>query len=182
MIMSLLARWFWPKERQAPLRAGLGAGASRRRGQRFLVEALEPRQLLTLTLTAAGRAAGFGLSTFATGFPVSGNIGPFGIVFPASGGVLVSDSLGNVRHFPSDADGQNAAAVLPASGAHYPGSSTGMARVGANLYLMMPGRNQVGQLNDDGTLNRVAASVPSPLGVTVDPLDGHLFVSSFNGK
>jgi hypothetical protein len=183
MVMKFLSRWVRPNDEKTSLRAGSGAKRSRRRGRRFLVEALESRQLLAgLTLTPAGRAAGFGLSTFATGFPNSGNIGPFGTVFPASGGVLVSDSLGNVRLFPTDADGQNAATVPPVSGAHYPGSATGMARVGANLYLMMTGRNQIGQISDNGTLEKVVASVPSPLGVTVDPINGHLFVSSFSSK
>jgi hypothetical protein len=147
------------------------------------VEALEPRQLLTLSLTAAGRAAGFGLSTFATGFPEqSGHVGPWGMAFPARGGVLVSDAVGNVRLFPSDTDGQDAATVPPVSGALAPVGPAGMARVGPNVYLMMTGPNQVVQLNDTGTVRRVVASVPSPLGVAVDPLDGHLFVSSFNSK
>ena len=83
------------------------------------MEALEPRQLLSLTLTAAGQAAGFGLSTFATGFPELSGIGPLGVVFPASGGVLVSDDPGNVRLFPTDTDGQNATTVPPVSGASY---------------------------------------------------------------
>ena len=67
--MRFLSQWVRPNDEKTWLRAGSGAGRSRRRGRRFLVEALEPRQLLTLTLTAAGQAAGFGLSTFATGFP-----------------------------------------------------------------------------------------------------------------
>ncbi len=181
--MRFLSQRVRPNDRQTWLPAGSGATRFRRRGRQFLVEALEPRQLLAgLTVTAAGKAAGFSLSTFATGFPNSGNIGPFGTVFPATGGVLVSDSLGNVRLFPTDSDGQDATKVPPVSGANYPGSATGMARVGANIYLMMTSRNQIGQISDDGTLERVAATVPSPLGVALDPLDGHLFVSSFNAK
>ena len=116
-----------------------GAKRSRRRGRRFLVEALEPRQLLTgLTVTAAGQAAGFSLSTFATGFPErSGTtIGPLGMVFPATGGVLVSDGPGNVRLFPTDTDGQNAAAVPPVSGATYATSYPyDLDRVGNTLYM-----------------------------------------------
>jgi hypothetical protein len=145
---------------------------------------LEPRQLLSgLTVTAAGQAAGFSLSTFATGFPVVSNVGPLGMVFPASGGLLVSDSSGNVRLFPSDTDGQDAATVPPVSGASYGTRTTaGMARVGANLYLMMPGLNQIAQINDNGTLRNVMAEGTAPLGVAVNPINGHLFVSSFNSK
>jgi hypothetical protein len=150
----------------------------------FMVEALEPRQLLSgLTVTAAGRAAGFSLTTFATGFPVVSNIGPLGMVFPASGGVLVSDSSGNVRRFLSDTDGQNAATVPPVSGASSgAGTTSGLARVGANLYLMMSGLNHIAQINDDGTLRNVMAKGTAPLGVAVNPVNGHLFVSSFNSK
>ena len=79
------------------------------------------------------------------------------MVFPASGGFLVSDAVGNVRLFPSDTDGQNAATVPPVSGALAPSGPAGMARVGANVYLMMDGPNQVAQLNDDGTLKKVVA-------------------------
>jgi hypothetical protein len=107
----------------------------------LLVEALEPRQLLSgLTLTAAGRAAGFGLLTFATGFPerFGTAIGPLGMVFPATGGVLVSDGPGNVRLFSSDTNGQDAIAVPPvydtSYGTSYPAD---MVRVGNNLYLGM---------------------------------------------
>src|SRR5438105_2578180 len=64
-----------------------------------------------LTITPAGAAMGLSLSTFATGFPSSGGAGPFGIVFPSIGGVLVSDKPGNVRRFPSDMDGQDATTV-----------------------------------------------------------------------
>ncbi len=68
--MRFLSQWVRPNDQKTWLPAGSGAQRSRRRGRRFLVEALEPRQLLTgLTVTAAGQAAGFSLSTFATGFP-----------------------------------------------------------------------------------------------------------------
>ena len=66
-----------------------------------------------LTLTAAGIAQGLSLSTFASNFPNSGGIGPLGIAFPTSGGVLVSDGPGNVRLFATDSDGQSAASVAP---------------------------------------------------------------------
>ncbi len=64
-----------------------------------------------LTLTPAGTALGLGLTTFATGFPNAFNVGPLGIAFPNAGGVLVSDYPGNVRLFPTDTNGQNAASV-----------------------------------------------------------------------
>jgi hypothetical protein len=145
---------------------------------------LEPRQLLSgLTLTPNAQAAGFSLSTFATGFPErSDGLGPFGVAFPASGGVLVDDGPGNVRLFPSDADNQNATTVPPVSGASYGQShAEGIARVGNNLYLNMGELNQIRQINDDGTTKTVIVDVPNADAVAVDPLNGHLFVSAFNG-
>ena len=181
--MRFLSQWVWPNGGKTGLRAGSVPGRSRRRPRRLLVEALEPRQLLSgLTLTASAQAAGFSLSTFATGFPErSDGLGPFGVVFPASGGVLVDDGPGNVRHFPSDTDGQDATTVPPVSGASYgQNHAEGIARVGANLYLMMGELNQIAQINDDGTLKKVLVSVPNADGVAVNPLNGHLFVSAYN--
>ena len=52
------------------------------------------------------------------------------MVFPASGGVLVSDGPGNVRLFPTDTDGQNATTVPPVPGATYASDYPGdMVRV-----------------------------------------------------
>jgi len=182
--MRFLTQWVRPNDGRTRLGAASGAERARRRGRRLLVEALEPRQLLSgLTLTPAAQAAGFSLSTFATGFPErSDGLGPFGVAFPASGGVLVDDGPGNVRRFPSDTDGQDATTVPPVSGASYGTSgAAGMARVGNNLYLMMAQSNRIAQINDDGTVKKViTTSVPNPDGVAVNPLNGHLFVSAYN--
>jgi hypothetical protein len=67
-------RFLWQRGRSSGEKTGLrgesGAARPRRGGRRLLVEALEPRQLLSgLTLTPAAQAAGFSLSTFAVGFP-----------------------------------------------------------------------------------------------------------------
>ena len=77
----------------------------------LILEPLEGRLCPVLTLTTAGMAAGFSISTFVTDIsPTPTGYGPSGIAFPNSGGVLVSgDAAGNVRWFPSDTDGQSAA-------------------------------------------------------------------------
>jgi hypothetical protein len=64
-----------------------------------------------LTLTAAANASGYTLTTFASGFPNESNIGPLGIAFTSNGGVMVCDTLGNNRIFPTDTDGQTIAAA-----------------------------------------------------------------------
>jgi uncharacterized repeat protein (TIGR01451 family) len=161
---------------------------------RPLLETLETRQLLStvsiadissgpLTLTPAAQAAGFSLSTLASGFPSRGDgLGPFGVAFPATGGVLVTDGAGNVRLFPTDADGQNAASFPPVAGAKYAASDpSGLARIGNTLYMALGQTGEVVQVNSDGTVNQVIVHIASADGVTANPLNGHLFVSAFNG-
>jgi sugar lactone lactonase YvrE len=138
-----------------------------------------------LTLTPAAQAAGFTLSTFATGFPErSDGLGPLGITFPASGGVLVDDGPGNIRLFPSDTDGQDATQVAPTA-SYGTSNAAGLARVGNTLYLNMGQANRIVQVNDNGTVNHVISfpdqAIQNPDGVAVDTLNGHLFVSAFNG-
>jgi titin len=138
----------------------------------------------SLTLTQAATTAGFALTTFASGFPQrSDGLGPFGIGFPASGGVLVDDGPGNVRRFPTDTDAQTAGANPPVSGASYGESNAeGMARVGNLMYLNRGQANGIAQINDDGTTKSFFANnVINSDAMVLNPLNGHLFVSSFNG-
>jgi hypothetical protein len=75
-----------------------------------LVVGVGGRVYAEMVLTPAGIAQGFGLSSFATDFPNSGTngLGPFGVAFPVSGGVLVSDFWdGTLSHFPTDTDNQS---------------------------------------------------------------------------
>ena len=172
-------RFFWQRVRpkdHAPRRAaGSRAKRSRDRGRPWLVEALEPRQLLSgLTLTAAGQADGFGLETFATGFPQAPGttIGPLGVGFPASGGVLVSDATSHVRLFPNDNNGQVANAVSPAS---VPGGAGDIIREGDTLYIGMGG--QIAQISANGVVQKVVARGFQPYGIVLDPFNGHFFAS-----
>ncbi len=132
-----------------------------------------------LMLTQAGRDRGLSLSTFATGFPNAFNVGPLGIVFPASGGVLVSDLPGNVRRFPTDTDGQTIAnATLGQS--YGSDNAQGLARVGNNIYMTQRGSlSRVIQVNDNGTFQRViVGGIPEALGIVTNPTNGHLIVST----
>jgi hypothetical protein len=135
-----------------------------------------------LTLTA-NAPLGFQLTTFASGFPQGGGVGPLGIAFPSSGGVLVADGAGNVRVFPTDTDGQDAASVPPTPGS--PGAAdfpNGIANLNGLVYMTLKNDNEVVQVSDSGIVQAVVArNIPAALGITADPLNGHLFVSSSNG-
>jgi hypothetical protein len=132
-----------------------------------------------LILTPAGQAAGFRLSTFATGFPTAGGVpkGPVGIAFPSTGGVVVSDFAGEVRWFPSDSDGQNAS-LVPDVNNYGLQNALGMAQIGSSVYLARGLGNEVDQLNGQGVFQRVLAQTnPYPSSLAVDPVTGELFAS-----
>lgn len=150
-----------------------------------LIAAIQPGiAQADLMLTAAGSAEGFGLSTFATGFPTTTHlgllIGPLGIGFNSAGQVLVSDRFGDVRLFP-DTDGQNAGAVSPSQN-YGDFSSLGFARVGNAIYLATHVGNAVVQLNDNGTFNQtIVAGINTARDIVVNPGNNHLLVSSQDG-
>ncbi len=176
--MRFLSRWVRPDDEKTWLRARSRADRSCKRGRRPLVEALEPRQLLSLTLTAAGQAAGFGLSTFATGFPNSGGVGPIGITCPNTGGVLVTDhaSNSNIRLLPTDTDGQNAASIVPIN-TFANNNAFGFAQLDGDIYMTQPTAGDVVQLIDNGASTRVVVSgISGASAVLADPFDNLLYV------
>ena len=59
-----------------------------------------------ITLTPAGTAQGLILTTFSSGYPQADGVGPLGIGFTSSNGVIVSDKFGDVHLFPTNADNQ----------------------------------------------------------------------------
>ena len=133
-----------------------------------------------LALTSEGQAAGFGLSTFATGFPVSEGIGPIGVAFPGVGEVLVGDFSGNVRLF-SDTDGQIASSV-PVAQNYGNGNVSGMAQVGGNIYMTQAANSDVVQINANGTFDQLIATAPNVgfqnvFGPAIDPANGDIFAS-----
>jgi hypothetical protein len=138
-----------------------------------------------LVLTPAGKAQGFTISTFAAGFPSSSGIGPLGIAFPASGGVLVTDFEGNLWRFPSEADDQNVAGMTPVNGF---GSQQifGLATANGTTYMTDRGSGgQIIQLSDDGTVSRSLLSNLGGdiLGIAADPIPDingiqHLFITT----
>jgi hypothetical protein len=142
------------------------------------LEALETRDCPALALTQAGINAGLSLSVFSYNYPHPGLVGPWGITFPATGGVLVSDSPGNLHYFASDTDGQDAGSVPTQS--YGPGNARDIVTINGKNYMGQDaGSNQIEQVNDDGTLNQViVSSLPGhSFGMVADPANGHVFVS-----
>ena len=134
-----------------------------------------------MVLTPAGTGLGFSLSTFASGFPTSGSIGPLGIAF-VGGTVMVTDYPGNVRVFPNDNDGQNAASAP--IGQNYGGTNAvGLATVGNNVYMTRQGIGDLVQVNANGTFNQVIVTgLPAATGIVTNPFNGHLYVSTLGNN
>jgi hypothetical protein len=142
-----------------------------------------------LKLTAAGIAAGFSLSNFATNFPEVGNpriLGPGGTTFPTSGGVLVTSFDGRTYKFPTDTDGQLATAVPSISAIPHPG---GLVQWNGHIYMTgwatSPTADAVYEVDKTGKVIQVIANTHDGAGIVVDtapgPLYGHLLVAT-NGS
>lgn len=115
-----------------------------------------------MALTADGAAAGFGLSTFATGFPVAAGVGPIGVAFPPDGSVLVADYTGAVRILPSDTDEQSAGAAVV--GQNYGlANATGVAQIGGHIYMNQAANSAVVEVKSDGTLLSTIVNVSNPV-------------------
>ena len=155
----------------------------RRPSQAPTLETLESRWCPTLTLTPAGIARGFGISIFAVDFPSNNNVGPVGIGFPNSGGVLVSDSSGNVRLFPTDVNGQSADWFPPTVHDITNGPNDIAKDPAGNLYMTYVVSGKVAQVNDDGTeIQVIASGLPHAEGIVYDSISGHLLVALYDNN
>ncbi len=136
-----------------------------------------------LALTQAGIDQGFALSTFASGFPTGfntsyGPVGPLGIAFTPSGGVLVSDDPGNVRLFPTDTNGQKAG-MAPVGQNYGMGNAAGLTQMGNRIYMTQQANGAVVQVNPNGTLSQtIVTGLPHATGIVANPVTGQLFVST----
>lgn len=144
-----------------------------------------------LTLTAAGVADGFSLTTFATVDPQNAgtyNLGPFGVAVASNGNVIVGNNPGantdfysqGTRLVFSDIDGQTLAsalnAVTPGGVLHQAYASAGGEAYGAV-------NRQLVEFNSDGTVNHVLTGVTTlmTLGMWGNPANGHIIAASDAG-
>jgi hypothetical protein len=143
----------------------------------LVLEALEGRLCPgVLTLTASSIRAGFGISTFATDFPVEFGIGVTSISFRDQGGELATDISGNVRLFANDSDGQSAAYFPPTQSFDY-GNALALAKVGGSIYMTQQSLGKVVQINDNGNfVKEIVSSLPYAGGMVANPRNGHLLV------
>lgn len=132
-----------------------------------------------LTLTAAGVADGFTLSTFATLTVGDTGFGPFGVAVASSGNIIVSNFPTGKLYVFKDSDGQTIASALftqPSSS-----GTDAYATAGGKAYGVQGG--QYVQFNNDGTVNHVLTDVTAgpDLGMWGNPVNGHIIASSSSG-
>lgn len=134
-----------------------------------------------MTLTAAGVARNFQLTTFVSGYPSSGGVGPVGLDYQPDGTVLVTEYTTNaIRRF-NNVDNQTVTdgALLNYSGAEFPHD---VAHVGGTMYISHYSSQTIEQLNADGSVNHVVVSgIGNARAMEVNPTNGHLLVSCAQG-
>jgi hypothetical protein len=148
----------------------------------FVVGGLAPAVLGQIpTLTAAGMADGFTLTTFAT--PSPGNSGccngPFGVAVASTGNIIVNTGAGT-RYVFADTDGQTVGSALFSTA-----STSGVqayATAGGQAYGG-DGQGHFVQFNANGTINHILTGVTTgpDLGMWGNPVTGHIEASSGAG-
>jgi hypothetical protein len=131
-----------------------------------------------IALIPAGIAQGLKLTTFATGYPNTDEVGPLGIAFTNTGGVLTTDKQGNIRLFPTSADNQLASSA-PVTQNYGLNSATALAHFGGHIYMTRQAVGDVVEVNQDGTFKQtILSGLPFATGLVANPVTGHLYVST----
>lgn len=151
-----------------------------------------------MTLTGNGPNV-FTLTTFASGFSNTANVGPIGIAYTTLGEVLVTDhdfagAGSKLYRFPSHADNQVAAPGLVV--ANYPFTdATGLAQIqlGSDYqyYMGQTAANRIVEIDRNGVILQTIVSMNDPFGLAPYPppplgavigLTGHLFATDGLGN
>lgn len=131
------------------------------------------------TITAAGTALGFNITTFATLNPgFTGCCGPMGVTATSNGNVIVYNNRDGKNYVFADVDGQTIGTAI-----------TSVANVGFPAYTNAGGlpygasSGRFVQFNDNGTVNHILTNVtPNPsLGMATNPINGHIIATSSVG-
>jgi sugar lactone lactonase YvrE len=138
-----------------------------------------------MALTPAATTAGWGLSTFASGFPTTGFCcGPLGIEFPASGGVLVANYTGDIYRFATNADNQTVAnaTIGHTFGAQQP---VDLAIAGGQVFMANQYGHAIERLSDAGAYQSTLTTsmqLTFPTGLATNPVSGRMYVSATGGN
>jgi hypothetical protein len=134
-----------------------------------------------MTLTQTGLNRGFALTTFATGFPSSGGIGPIAVDYQPDGTTLVGSNVDNRIVRFNNADNQTYGGATATA---YPATEFphGIAHFGPTVYVSRYNSQTIVQLNADGSINRtVASNLGNARALVANNATGHLLTSCVQG-
>lgn len=128
------------------------------------------------TLTAAGTAMGFTLSTIVSGLPTSnGNsFDVLGSAVNSDGNIILNNSSNRTNYVFKDMDGQTVADAL--SSAPFNGFASAFAFANGSVWASANGG--LTKLNNDGSVAQVYSDIPSTQGMWTNPVTGHLIAGS----
>jgi len=139
-----------------------------------------------MTLTPAGMAAGFSLTTFVSGFGVGGfGVGPLGMGVTNDGHVIVDASNLSKNYVFNDVDNQTLASAV--SSTPFNGFPPAYAATGGSVYGSggFSGSNagKLIKFNNDGTINTVynLPGLNITNGMWANPVNGHLVAGGGSG-
>jgi hypothetical protein len=152
----------------------------------FLAGSLAPGAMAQLaTVTAAGAADGFTLTTFATlNLGATGCCGPFGVAVASNGTIIVSNFPNSTRYVFNDVDGQTVGTALFSTASN--SGATAYATAGGNAYGSDFGGGSFVQFKNDGTVDHTLTfptqtPLTSGLGMWGNPVNGHIISNSSAG-
>jgi hypothetical protein len=142
-----------------------------------------------LALTPAGVARGFTMTTWASGFPSIGNIGPLNVVYRPDGKVLVDNNDGSIYQFPANVDNQDAAVTPISTNYGAPFVPRGMAQTLFGKYYLAQSNDtgRVIEVDQNGAFLNTLFNLPHANQVSVfpnetlasvDPNANHLFIDT----
>ena len=135
----------------------------------------------SLTINAAGTADGFSLTTFASGMPSSGGIGPVGAATFANGNVVVFDFANNNNYVFADTDGQTPGSALSVTAYNNGPTGTGLALLGSTVYGIHNSDSTIRVVNTNGSAGAVVSNVPNYNGLGADAALNVLFAAGPQG-
>ena len=134
---------------------------------------VQPAQAM-LTVTAAGSALGFSVSSVVTDFPFGG-LGPIGITVLPNGNILANSVTDSTNYVFADVDNQTFAQHI---GAGISGMGCCAAYATTNGWAWGGQGSVLVRFNNDGTIAQTYSSIAVYNGVWTNPVNGHLLIAA----
>jgi len=130
------------------------------------------------SLTAAATTDGYALSTFVSGIPSNGVVGPVGVINTAGGNIMISGyANGQIRVF-GDTDGQVWTSGVAAGTAYGGNNVAGLATLGGNFYAAKQASGEVVTIDAAGNQTGVIANIGFATSIIGNSATNRLYVGN----